>query len=108
MEKSVLQKAVWLMFVLAISYAGFSQSSGIVQVTGTVISAESRSPMQGVSVVIKGTRRGLATDSTGKFSVRIERGQTLEFRYVGFKSQSFKINHSEALYISMALNTTEN
>jgi len=108
MQRHVLQNAVWLLLVFFTSYAGYSQSSGIIQVTGTVISAESRSPMQGVSVVVRGTRRGVETDSAGKFMVRMEKGQTLEFRYVGFKAPSLKINHEEDVFVTMHINATEN
>lgn len=108
MQKRVLHKAVWLLLVLFTSYAGYSQSSGIIQVTGTVISAESGSPIPGVSVVVRGTRQGVQTDSMGRFSMRMEKGQVLEYRYVGFKAPSMKINHAEEVFVTMRINTREN
>jgi TonB-linked SusC/RagA family outer membrane protein len=108
MQKRLLQQAVWLLLLLPTFYAGYSQSSGIIQVTGTVISAESGVPMPGVTVMIRGTRIGVGTDSAGRFTMRMEKGQALEFRYVGFKAPSMKINHSEELIIKMHINTREN
>ena len=38
----------------------------------------------GVSVFVKGTNIGTMTDADGRFSVKAEDGQSLEFRYIGY------------------------
>jgi len=108
MDKRILRNAVWMLLTLLASLGGYSQSSGRIQVTGTVISSESKSPIPGVSVTIKGTKRTVLTDTTGKFHIEMERGLVLEFLYVGFKAQALKINHSENILITLILNAAGN
>ena len=51
-------------------------------VTGKVTD-ESGSPLQGASVVIKGTTTGTVTNASGNYSIRVAPGQILTFRYIG-------------------------
>lgn len=53
-------------------------------VTG-VVRDSSGVPLPGVSVVIKGTMQGVATDAQGGFSLRVEPGQVLVFSFLGKK-----------------------
>ncbi|WP_128090887.1 SusC/RagA family TonB-linked outer membrane protein [Capnocytophaga ochracea] len=48
-------------------------------------------PLPGVTVVVKATTRGMATDMDGKYSIQVKEGATIEFSSVGFISQSKKI-----------------
>ncbi len=49
-------------------------------------------PMAGVSVVLKGTTRGTATDASGSYAIDIPAGtQTLVFSFVGFQAQEIEI-----------------
>src|SRR6185503_12223443 len=43
-------------------------------------------PLQGVSVVVKGTTRGTTTNATGNFTIDAEAGETLDFSMVGYKT----------------------
>ena len=51
-------------------------------VTGKVTD-ESGAPLQGASVVIKGTTTGTVTNGTGNYSIRVAPGQILQYRYIG-------------------------
>jgi TonB-linked SusC/RagA family outer membrane protein len=51
-------------------------------VTGKVTD-EAGTPLQGASVVIKGTTTGTVTNGTGNYSIRVAPGQILQFRYLG-------------------------
>ena len=52
-------------------------------VTGTV-TTEQANPLAGVAVIIKGTATGTRTNSDGKYSIRADSGQVLQFRFIGF------------------------
>ena len=52
-----------------------------------VIRDASGEPLIGVSVVVKGTTRGVATDAGGNFSIDARPGEILEISYIGFISQ---------------------
>lgn len=61
-----------------------------ITVTGTVTSFSDGEPLIGASVVVQGVRGGVATDIDGKYTIKLDRGQTLEFSYVGYQKVSVK------------------
>lgn len=69
------------LFLMNVSWA-FAQLTA----TGHVKST-SGDPLIGVNVVEKGTTNGTVTDMDGNFSLRVEKGKTLVFSYIGFLSQ---------------------
>lgn len=50
-----------------------------------VISDDS-GPVPGVSILVKGTIKGTESDFDGKYSITVQKGNTLEFRYLGYKT----------------------
>ena len=67
-------------------------------------------PLSGVSVIVKGTSRGTATNSAGEFSIDAKPGETLEFSMVGFQSASVKVSAKAgeiALQLQPKLSTVE-
>ena len=44
-------------------------------------------PIVGVSVVLKGTSTGVLSDINGYYSIEVENGQILEYRFVGFETE---------------------
>ncbi|BAX79298.1 hypothetical protein ALGA_0911 [Labilibaculum antarcticum] len=56
-------------------------------VTGIVTSADDGLSVPGVSIVVKGTSNGTSTDFDGKFSLPVEKGETLVFTFVGMTAQ---------------------
>lgn len=63
-------------------------------VTGTV-QDETGEPLIGVSVVIQGRGAGGITDLDGNFRIQsVRRGATLEFSYVGYKTQQRRVEGS--------------
>lgn len=59
--------------------------------------------LPGVSVVVKGTTNGIATDLNGSFELQVENvsGVTLQFSFVGMKNQERKIGDKSNLIIVM-------
>ncbi|WP_212001923.1 TonB-dependent receptor [Chitinophaga sp. HK235] len=55
--------------------------------TGKVSDKASRNPLPGVSVSVKGTNRGTATDPSGNFTIQAKSGETLIFSFVGYDPQ---------------------
>jgi TonB-linked SusC/RagA family outer membrane protein len=53
------------------------------------------SPLTGVTVQIKGTSRGVVTDSTGFFEIEATPGDVLMFSYVGFEPSEYTIKAKE-------------
>lgn len=63
-----------------------------VQITGTVTSSEDGSPIPGVSVVVKGTNTGTATDINGQYQISAPSDATLIISSVGMKTVEVKID----------------
>ncbi|BDX38752.1 SusC/RagA family TonB-linked outer membrane protein [Tenuifilaceae bacterium CYCD] len=63
-----------------------------VRITGTITSSEDGMPLPGVSVIVKGTTIGGATDANGKYEINAPAdAQILTFSFVGFKVQDIAI-----------------
>ncbi len=88
-NKHALRKLFSLAVFLLVSTYAFAQSA----VTGTVTD-KSGMPLIGVSVVEKGTTNGNVTDIDGKYSVKVEKGKTLVFSYIGYQTQEVKVESS--------------
>ena len=85
----VLKEHLMLMMVLLVGFVGFAQAQ-YSRVTGTVTD-DKGTPLPGVSVVIKGTTKGVATDFDGNFSLNnVPKGAMLEFSSVGYKTLDIK------------------
>ena len=76
-KKTFLLLLVWL---AAFHYAAYGQT----RVTGTV-SDEQGEPLQGASVVVKGTATGVITDAAGAYAITLPEGATtLVFSFLGY------------------------
>jgi len=60
------------------------------QITGTVVDSKGF-PLVGVTVLVKGTQRGVATDFDGNYSIEAEAGEALVFSYLGFVDAEFMV-----------------
>jgi TonB-linked SusC/RagA family outer membrane protein len=77
-----------------------AQSQGIT-VTGKVIDANEL-PLIGVSVTVPKTTVGVVTDLDGKYSLRVPSADaSIQFSYIGFKSQTIKINGKQVINVTL-------
>ena len=67
------------------------------QITGKVLDEESREPLIGANILVKGTTSGTVTDIDGNFELNLSEGfpVTLEVSYTGFQSQTLEVTESE-------------
>jgi TonB-linked SusC/RagA family outer membrane protein len=75
-------KHIVFMCILLLS---FNVSSQTLSVKGTVLSEESGQPIPGVTVIIKGTSIGTATDFDGFYTIDATKESVLVFSYVGLE-----------------------
>ncbi len=93
-----------LIMLFFVVHLGLAQTYDI---KGTVKGVD-EVPIPGVSVVIKGTTRGVSTDFDGNFSLeKIAKGSVLEFSAVGFSKQSITVNSGIFLVVTMREDTQE-
>ena len=70
-------------------------------VTGTIVSEDNKTPLAGVTVKVKGSRRIVTTDANGKFSIRLNPGETLQVSYVGYMTSEVKPGDSGTVGVSL-------
>lgn len=75
------------------------------KVSGTVTGADDGMPLPGVSVVVKGTTTGTATDMDGKYTLNVPAdAQALVFSYIGYATQEVSLaGRSNNVTIDVAL-----
>ena len=73
-----------------------------VLVSGKVSDSKDGSPLIGVSVSVKGTTAGTATDGNGNFSLRAANNATLVFTYVGYTTKEVAASPSMAVFMEGA------
>lgn len=71
------------------------------QIQGTVVSTDGVS-LPGVNVVIKGTTRGVITNSNGRFSIEVDdQNQILVFSFIGYISQEVIVGSQSDISVTM-------
>ncbi|RNI25895.1 SusC/RagA family TonB-linked outer membrane protein [Rufibacter latericius] len=76
-------------------------------VTGTVISAEERTPLPGVSVVQKGTSNGSSTDASGRFSISVPGNATLVFSFIGMETQEIAVGNRTTINVNLRIGNSQ-
>lgn len=69
-------------------------------IVGKVVDEEDE-PLPGVSVFVKGTKTGTATNIDGIFSIAAEPSNTLVFTYVGMKSKEVAVGKSTTINVAL-------
>ena len=69
---------------------------------GRVLDGESKEPLPGVTVFLKGTKRGMVTNSNGGFTLAsVKKGDVLIVSYVGYETKEVVISGDAFLSISL-------
>jgi len=94
------KKVLNLLLVLSVlcTYGMQAQTT----VKGVVVDAASSLGLPGVSVLVKGTSKGVTTDFDGNYSIEVSDAMsTLQFSYVGFTTQEIAINGQSTINVSL-------
>src|SRR5690606_4432614 len=75
-------------------------------VIGTVRDSLGNS-IEGVSVLVRGTSRGTATDANGQFQVQASAGDVLIFRALGYLSQELTLGNQRTVNIVLQLESSD-
>jgi TonB-linked SusC/RagA family outer membrane protein len=71
-------------------------------ITGKITGADGQ-PLSGVSVSVKGTTKGTATNSRGEFTIDANKGDVLVVSYVGYQPREFTVGDDKTLSIALSL-----
>jgi hypothetical protein len=76
-----------------------------VEISGRVTSDGDAESLPGVNVSVKGTTTGTLTDVDGRYSLRVNAGNTvLVFSYIGFETQEIKVENRRSINYQLLLN----
>ena len=72
-----------------------------VEIKGIVSDSKTKSGVSGVNISLKNTKKGVATDLNGNYSIKVNVNDSVVFSSIGYVSQEFKIEKSQILNISL-------
>ena len=75
------------------------------EVAGTVRD-EAGAPLPGVAVTVSGTSRGTTTDGEGRFSIRADAADKLNFSFLGYKPYVTQVGTKTALDVQLTVDNT--
>ncbi len=91
--------AMMLVFLL---FAGLQVVLAQRTITGKVVDSQGQ-PLIGVTVLVKGTTVGTATDVEGNFSLQVPNDQaTLQLSYVGYTAQEIIVGNQATINVTLA------
>ena len=82
------------LFLALVVHISFAQESTI---SGTVTDESGALP--GVSIIIKGSEKGIETDFDGKYSITANNGDIFIFRYLGYKTVEKTVGNSKTINV---------
>ena len=94
-----------IMLLIAIFYLPI-YAQNVSKIKGTVTDQDGI-PLPGVSIIIKNTSRGTATDFDGNFSIDVGSKDVLVFSFLGFKTQEISAAGKSTLNIKLASDTSQ-
>ncbi len=98
--KRLIKKLLFLTLLAGMNLAVFGQA---ITVSGTVTGSDDGLPLPGVSIVVKGTTTGTATDMDGMYSISVEPDATLVFSFVGYLTQEIAVGNRTTLDVTLEL-----
>jgi len=95
-------KVFLFLVAVLITSSGYAQLKTI---SGKVTDAGNGEMLPGVSVVVKGTTNGAATNFDGEYTINVEANQTLVFSFIGYTSQEVVVGEGNVLNVKLAQST---
>ena len=91
-----MKKRVTLLIMLLLTSISYIYAQQLT-ITGTVIDKSLGDPVIGASVLVEGTTNGTVTDIDGKFSINASKGNVLNISYIGYQTQTIKLDGSQTV-----------
>lgn len=98
MRKFIQLFFAYLLMLLLFSSSLFAQERTI---SGTILSEDNKTPLSGVTVRVKGTKRITQTNEKGFFTLKASSGETIQITHVGYKPIDFKVGTTNSIAISL-------
>jgi len=76
-------------------------SSALAQINVTGAVSDENGPLEGVSILVKGTTRGANTDESGRFTIGTAQGEILVFKLIGYVQQEIVVGSNPVINIQL-------
>src|SRR5258708_1044053 len=96
--EKLIAKTVFFLLLSLPPLTGMSQNK---PVTGTISDSSSNEGINGVSIRVKGTAKGVFTDSRGVFKINVPDKAVLEISSIGYKAQEVKADFNAPLQVKL-------
>jgi TonB-linked SusC/RagA family outer membrane protein len=104
MRKPFLHRAVGLMGLLMLLISPLFLLAQD-QISGRVLSQRDNSPLSSISVLVKGSTKGVATDVDGRFRIAAKQGDVLVISGVGITTQEVTVSGTGEIIINAVTNS---
>lgn len=95
-----MRKSIILFLTFFLCVAAYAQN---LTVSGTVTDKDTKEPLIGVNVLLKGTTIGTVTDFDGKYTLEVDDSKgTLQFSHISMKTVDEPINGRSTIDVAMA------
>jgi TonB-linked SusC/RagA family outer membrane protein len=99
-------KFLWLLTLLWVcTFASQVYAQELITVSGVVTSKEDKTTLPGITVTIKNTTQGIATDIFGKYTIKVSPGAKLVFSGIGYDSFEATVSGS---VLNVSLDSRQN
>ena len=98
-----MRKLLLASIMLAWASIAFAQEK---TVSGKVTSSDDGSALPGVSVIIKGTTKGVTTDASGVYKISAPANATLNFSFIGFETGSVDVGNRTIVDVQLKTDVT--
>ncbi len=71
------------------------------KLSGQVMDYQTKKPVNGASVIVRGTTYGTLSDADGKFELQVKKGDVLMVSYIGLQTQSLSVKDDAKLVVWM-------
>ena len=103
MNLTLRKKLIFLIGFVFLSTIGYSQNN----ISGTVSSGTDNKPLKNVNVFSTTSKNGTTTDLDGSFSIKANKGDVIEFSFVGFQSKQIRLKNFNSLIVVMESDTKQ-
>ncbi|GAB3576563.1 SusC/RagA family TonB-linked outer membrane protein [Hymenobacter daeguensis] len=102
-----MKRTLLLSLLLLLTLVGQSWAQSH-PVSGRVIDKSTNEGLPGVSVIVKGTTTGTATDADGRYALNVSgNNATLQFKFLGYLTAEQAVGTTEVVNISLALDSKQ-
>lgn len=86
--------------LMCLVFMGIAINAQEMNITGIVTDQENL-PLPGVNVMVKGGSNSVHTDFDGNYTIKTEKGKTLQFSYIGQKTKEIVVGNSITINVQM-------